>query len=138
MQVISFTSALNPAPQSKVSFTEITRKGLHILSNFESDSADLLKQFESFKEFVDEQVAKLQLCKVGEAYHNFEGGGYTAVVCLAESHLSIHTWPDINYATFDVYLSNHSKDNSPKAEALYSAVLRYFNARVLYENLVDR
>jgi S-adenosylmethionine decarboxylase len=78
------------------------------------------------------------LSKVGEAYHNFPGGGFTAVVCLAESHLSIHTWPDNDYATFDVYLSNHTQDNSSKAEAIYSSVLEYFDARVLYENFINR
>ena len=37
--------------------------------------------------------------------HSFgEGGGVTGVVLLAESHISIHTWPEINFAAIDVFM----------------------------------
>ena len=35
--------------------------------------------------------------------HKFEPQGATAMVLLAESHLSIHTWPEHRYAAVDVY-----------------------------------
>jgi S-adenosylmethionine decarboxylase len=130
---------LNLSPEANTEVvSKAYKKGLHILSNFETEQRDLLKGYQQFKHFIDLRVGELRLSKVGEAYHNFPGGGFTAVVCLAESHLSIHTWPDINYATFDIYLSNHSRDNSPKAEAIYSAVIEFFNAKVLYENKINR
>jgi S-adenosylmethionine decarboxylase len=39
---------------------------------------------------------------VGEASAIFPNGAVTAVLLLAESHLSVHTWPEHNFATFDV------------------------------------
>ncbi|MEJ0032477.1 MAG: S-adenosylmethionine decarboxylase [Bacteroidota bacterium] len=111
--------------------------GLHIVSNFESKK-DLLTVFEPFKKFIDAAVVKHKLNKVGEAYHDFEGGGFTAVVCLAESHLSIHTWPSRNYVTFDIFLSNFTADNSPKAQAIYRDVLQFFDANVLFEKNIER
>ena len=37
--------------------------------------------------------------------HQFSsGGGITGVALLAESHISIHTWPERNYAAFDVFM----------------------------------
>ena len=37
--------------------------------------------------------------------HEFgEGYGNTGVVMLAESHISVHTWPELNYAAFDIFL----------------------------------
>jgi len=37
--------------------------------------------------------------------HEFgEGYGVTGVVILAESHMSIHTWPEISYAALDVFM----------------------------------
>jgi S-adenosylmethionine decarboxylase len=130
---------LNPATQpTKAEVLKEPAKGLHILSNFETKHSDLLKGYQQFRHFIDLQVCELELSKVGEAYHDFPGGGFTAVICLAESHLSIHTWPDLNYATFDVYLSNHSRDNSAKAEAIYLAVIQFFSAQVLYENQINR
>jgi S-adenosylmethionine decarboxylase len=132
------TNPLKLAPETQTHALREYKKGLHILSNFESSHYGLLVDCEPFRLFVNRQINELNLSKVGEAYHNFSGGGFTAVVCLAESHLSIHTWPHINYATFDVYLSNHTQDNGPKAKAIYSSVLQFFDAQVLYENLVNR
>lgn len=38
-------------------------------------------------------------------FHEFgEGMGLTGVVVLSESHLSLHTWPEINLMTFDIYM----------------------------------
>ncbi|NSX56189.1 adenosylmethionine decarboxylase [Parasulfitobacter algicola] len=37
--------------------------------------------------------------------HNFgEGQGVTGVALLAESHISIHTWPEHGYAAIDVFM----------------------------------
>ena len=38
-------------------------------------------------------------------FHHFTpNGGVSGVVVLAESHISIHTWPDANYAALDVFM----------------------------------
>ncbi len=37
--------------------------------------------------------------------HKFsDGGGVSGVAVLAESHISVHTWPERNYAAFDVFM----------------------------------
>jgi S-adenosylmethionine decarboxylase len=66
--------------------------GLHILSNFESTRLEYKLQFHSFQEFIEAAVREVGLNQVGAAWHNFQGGGFTGVLCLAESHLSIHTF----------------------------------------------
>jgi len=40
----------------------------------------------------------------GHLHHFGEGGGVTGVLLLAESHLSIHTWPEAGYAAVDVFM----------------------------------
>ena len=35
--------------------------------------------------------------------HRFQPQGVTGLALLAESHISIHTWPDRNYAAIDVF-----------------------------------
>ncbi|RVG78001.1 adenosylmethionine decarboxylase [Sinorhizobium meliloti] len=37
-------------------------------------------------------------------HHFGEGMGVTGVIMLAESHLSIHSWPEIEYAAIDVFV----------------------------------
>jgi S-adenosylmethionine decarboxylase len=41
--------------------------------------------------------------------HTFgENAGVTGVAMLAESHISIHTWPEISYVALDVFLCGNS------------------------------
>ncbi len=48
--------------------------------------------------------AKLAKAKVLNLISNkFEPYGVTAIAMLAESHLSIHTWPESNYAAVDIF-----------------------------------
>jgi S-adenosylmethionine decarboxylase len=55
--------------------------------------------------------------------HTFsEGGGISGVAVLAESHISVHTWPEKGYAAFDVFMCG---DAEPR-EAL-SVFKRAFN-----------
>ena len=36
--------------------------------------------------------------------HHFKPNGISGVAVLAESHISIHTWPDAGYAALDVFM----------------------------------
>ena len=100
--------------------------GLHILSEFNTGQLDLLSTCAACRGLFDRLIDQYALAKVGEVYHDFEGGGFTAVVCLTESHLSIHTWPEFGLATFDIFLSNYQKDNTEKVRAIYEQVLDFF------------
>ncbi|WP_276090514.1 S-adenosylmethionine decarboxylase [Pedobacter sp. JY14-1] len=103
------------------------KPGLHILAEFTSDREALLSASELSKNLFDQLISAHGLQKVGEVYHDFEGGGFTGVVCLTESHLSIHTWPEFSLATFDVFLSNYRNENSEKVRQIYRDVLEFFS-----------
>ena len=40
--------------------------------------------------------------------HQFAPTGVSGLLCLAESHLSIHTWPETGYAAVDIYTCGDS------------------------------
>ena len=64
-------------------------------------------------------------------------GGVTGVVLLAESHVAIHTWPELGNVTLDIYVCNFSGDNSAKAEQLMQNLLQAYQAdRVLRKRLL--
>jgi S-adenosylmethionine decarboxylase len=47
---------------------------------------------------------------VGKVFHKFSPQGVTGVVIIAESHISIHTWPELGYAAVDIFTcSNRTK-----------------------------
>lgn len=102
------------------------KPGLHILAEFSAADISSFSSSVPCKLFFERLIAEYALEKVGEVYHDFDGAGFTALVCLTESHLSIHTWPEFNLATFDIFLSNYQKDNTEKVRAIYSRVLNFF------------
>jgi S-adenosylmethionine/arginine decarboxylase-like enzyme len=111
--------------------------GLHIVATFSSDIASL-QNMQGCKMHYDGLIQELELNKIGEVYHSFDEGGFTSVVCLTESHISIHTWPEHGLATFDVFLSNFNRDNSTKARVIYERTLRYFNAQEITKTEITR
>jgi len=111
--------------------------GLHILAGF-SASVSSLSGMEACRQFFDDTTAKLGLVKVGDVYHRFPNGAFTAVVCLTESHVSIHTWPEHGLATFDVFLSNFNNDNTEKVKQFYAATLLHFGATEISKQEVKR
>jgi S-adenosylmethionine decarboxylase len=57
------------------------------------------------------QAAKAARATVMEsAFHRFEPQGVSGTVILAESHLSIHTWPERGYAAMDFYTCGDHTD----------------------------
>ena len=46
---------------------------------------------------------------LGTNIHPFDGGGITGVALLGESHISVHTWPENNFAAFDIFMCKGHK-----------------------------
>jgi S-adenosylmethionine decarboxylase len=112
--------------------------GLHILVEFNAVKAELLSSVKDCKLLFDKLIAQQGLQNVGEVYHGFDNGGFTATVCLTESHLSIHTWPEYNLATFDKFLSNYQKDNTQKAKEIYEQVINFYDGIVIQKTELKR
>lgn len=64
-----------------------------------------LRDVARLKALFADLVAALQLTVVGEAqWHAFPGeGGVTGLALLSESHLAIHTFPEVSFAALSVY-----------------------------------
>lgn len=112
--------------------------GLHKLLTLEVNETSLLLDCISFKEHAQHLIHSHQLEIVGSSEHSFDQGGFTLAICLKESHICIHTWPEFNQLTLDIYLCNYLKDNSAKVEAIGRAFKEYFKAKVLNETNVFR
>lgn len=117
--------------------TPAYQPGLHILATFRAGQ-EALRDTDRCRQAFDLIIRELGLQKVGEAYHAFPGGGFTAVVALTESHLSIHTWPEHGLATFDVFLSNFMRDNSATVREVYRRVLEQLEGFELSKTELSR
>lgn len=112
--------------------------GSHIIATLESGNLPLLHTFEGFREFIEQLIHRYQLQDLGTVYHNFTPSGFTAVLCLSESHISIHTWPEHQKINLDIYLSNYLRDNDGTVDALWEAMVAYFGATVLQYQKIRR
>ena len=115
--------------------------GLHLIGDLYGCICDsrLMLNAEYLEDFCKQRVAAAGLTTVGSLFHSFgEDGGVTGVVVLAESHLSIHTWPESGYVTLDVYVCNYTENNRPKAQKLFDDLLAAFNPNEPRLHRVDR
>lgn len=63
---------------------------------------------------------------LGESFHSFPPyGGVSGVVVIAESHFSVHTWPEYGYAAIDIFTCG----NSLQPEGAVELLVRELQAR---------
>lgn len=104
--------------------------GKHIIATLLTNETGKTESFEAFKACIDGLIKQYKLQCLGEVFHNFSPAGFTGVVCLSESHVSVHTWPEYGRVNIDIYLSNHERDNDGTVNSLYEALTIFFNATV--------
>jgi S-adenosylmethionine decarboxylase len=115
--------------------------GLHLTADLQqcNPQCAALTQPQTLREHCLAAVAAAKLHAVGEIFHQFpHNSGITGVVLLAESHLAIHTWPELQAVTLDVYVCNFGVDNTAKAHALMNALVCVFQAQHISHHTLER
>ncbi len=76
--------------------------GRHIIAELYGCDPELLGNVEKLKELMLEATKKAGARVCGEFFCKLNPG-VTGIVAVAESHLSIHTWPEYGYAAIDIF-----------------------------------
>jgi S-adenosylmethionine decarboxylase proenzyme len=105
--------------------------GLHLLADLRDCACTLRVLRDGAAMLAHARAACVQaaLTVVGESSHTFAGGGYTLALLLAESHVTIHTWPELRSATMDVFVCNHTRNNGDRARAVAEQIMALFAPR---------
>jgi S-adenosylmethionine decarboxylase len=77
--------------------------GRHLLVELHGCPQELLKRVEDVKEILVGAARACGATIVDVAFHEFNPFGVSGVVVIAESHLSVHTWPEYRYAAVDIF-----------------------------------
>jgi S-adenosylmethionine decarboxylase len=95
--------------------------GIHLLGEWYGCAVDSppMTRADALRDACLGAVERAGLTIVGERFHQFLPQGVTGAVILAESHLAIHTWPEMGSVTVDVYVCNYTTDNTAKANRLF-------------------
>ena len=82
--------------------------GTHLLLDLKGCNAELLDDVDYIREVVLTAAREAGATVVGETFHKFRPIGVTGIVAIAESHISIHTWPEHSYAAADIFTCGQS------------------------------
>ncbi len=77
--------------------------GRHLLLELFDCELDAINNLEAVKGALVEAAKRAQATIVDVVFHEFNPFGISGVIVIAESHLSIHTWPEYRYAAVDVF-----------------------------------
>jgi len=93
--------------------------GSHVILELKDCNRERLSDLEFLRVNLLAAAEEAGATILGDSFHHFEPyGGVSGVVIIAESHLSIHTWPEYGYAAVDIFTCGHSLRPDKAADLL--------------------
>jgi S-adenosylmethionine decarboxylase len=92
--------------------------GRHILVELHDCDKEALNDLDFIREVMLKAAIDCGAVVLGESFHRFSPQGVSGVVVIAESHISIHTWPEHGYAAADVFTCGTSVNPEIAAQVL--------------------
>lgn len=83
--------------------------GKHLIAEFMGCKAKL-DTVSVVKQAMERAAIKARATIVQSVFHRFNPYGISGVVVIAESHLTIHTWPEFSYAAVDIFTCGEQVD----------------------------
>ncbi len=77
--------------------------GTHLLVELRDCNSQYLDDLSYIRESLLDAAKEVGATVLSDTFHDFEPQGVTGIVAIAESHLSIHTWPEFGYAALDIF-----------------------------------
>lgn len=77
--------------------------GTHLLVELRGCNSEILKSLEKVRNAMVSAAKEARATIVDVSFHEFNPFGISGVVVIAESHLTIHTWPEYDYAAVDIF-----------------------------------
>lgn len=125
--------------------------GKHLLVDLRDCSSELIKDLDTVKDAMMQAAKEASATIVDVSFHEFSPFGISGMVVIAESHLSIHTWPEYGYAAVDIftcgdlikpeiaaqYLIERFQSQNPLVVELKRGMLPPFNERLPHKVSVD-
>lgn len=84
--------------------------GRHLIVEYSSCNKNKLNNPELMEQYLNEAAIKSGATIVKSMFHRYNPQGVSGVVVIAESHLSIHTWPEYGYAAVDFFTCGETVD----------------------------
>jgi S-adenosylmethionine decarboxylase proenzyme len=96
--------------------------GTHILAEFTNCDCSTLDNTELIEKHLTASARASGATIVQTVFHRYNPHGVSGVIVIAESHISIHTWPEYGYAAVDFFTCGDTVDPRKACEHLQSAL----------------
>jgi S-adenosylmethionine decarboxylase len=106
----------------------------HIIADITSEDPRVLDDQAAILEAMTLAAKAANATILRTASHKFEPQGVTAFLLLSESHISVHTWPELNKAAVDIYTCGSHTD----PEAGLEVLLEHLRAKCLTRQVIQR
>lgn len=101
---------------------QLQHSGTHLIADLHAIAREMLTDAAAIEALLRQAALAAGATIVYSHCHTFgPGQGVTGVVLLAESHISIHTWPEIGFAALDIFMCGNAEPR--RALALIEASL---------------
>ncbi|KXK11126.1 MAG: putative S-adenosylmethionine decarboxylase proenzyme [Chloroflexi bacterium OLB14] len=87
--------------------------GEHYIFDLSDCNRDVLMDSEQAYALFSKAVRDSGLTVVDEGFYKFSPHGFTCFLLLAESHASLHAWPEHNYCAIDLFTCALGQDFMP-------------------------
>jgi S-adenosylmethionine decarboxylase proenzyme len=84
--------------------------GNHIIAEFYHCNKNTMNDTALIEKLMNEAAILSGATVIGSHFHTFNPYGVSGVIVIAESHLSIHTWPEYGYAAVDIFTCGETID----------------------------
>lgn len=98
--------------------------GRHLLLELYKCPVDILNDIQKIQDILVNVVEQINVTLISKSFHHFSPYGVSGVVVIAESHITIHTWPEHRYAAIDVFTCDKTIDYN----LVESLLVEKFNA----------
>jgi S-adenosylmethionine decarboxylase proenzyme len=87
--------------------------GEHFIFDLSNCNQEILMDSEQAYSLFAQAVRESGLTVVDEGFYKFSPHGFTCFLLLAESHASLHAWPEYDYCAIDLFTCAIDKDMMP-------------------------
>lgn len=109
-------------------------RGRHVIAELDGCDARMLSNPNAIRQLLLEAAREAGATALADEIFEFGNGGVSGFVLLAESHISIHTWPEHGYAALDIYTCGQRA--LPEVACAYVAA--HLAARAVRSSALDR
>ena len=121
-----------------MSIMSIMSSGKHLICDIKNiKNCKLLNSLEELKEMIEYICKTYDYNVLNKAEHVFTPQGITILYMLSESHISIHTFPEKNYAAMDIYTCREYPNNDVYIE-IQEYIRKMFQSSEETFNIIER